>query len=57
MGEEAGFEVVMIDTRSLNGHMTELYPDCEAVRGAYAMCRDAAACDFDRTVIRTIEFS
>lgn len=57
VGKEACFDVVMIDTRRINGHMTELYPDCDAVRGAYAMCKDAAALDFDRTLIKTIEFT
>jgi hypothetical protein len=57
VGKETSFGVVMIDTRRLNGHMTELYPDCEAVRGAYAMCRDAAASDFDPAVIRAVEFT
>ncbi len=57
VGEEAGFEVVMVDTRPLNGHMTEIYPDCEAVAGAYAMCRDAACANGDRTKVSRISFS
>jgi Glyoxalase/Bleomycin resistance protein/Dioxygenase superfamily len=53
MYRNAGYEVVMemsvqndtvvyVDTRSTAGHMLELYPDSEAIRGIYTRVREAA---------------
>lgn len=56
VGNENGFEVAMIDTRAMNGHMIEIYADCEPVRAAYALCREAAASGADRSVIQSIDF-
>jgi hypothetical protein len=56
VGDVGGFDVAMVDTRPLNGHITEIYADCEPVRAAYQLVRDAAASSADRGIIRPISF-
>jgi hypothetical protein len=56
VGDVGGFDVAMVDTRPLNGHITEIYADCEPVRAAYQLVRDAAASSDDRGIIRPISF-
>jgi len=35
-------DFAFIDTRDTLGHMTELYQDCDLIRGFYQMIADAA---------------
>ncbi len=37
-----GAKICYADTRALNGHMLEIYPENEGIRAMYAMARDAA---------------
>ncbi|MES2493658.1 MAG: VOC family protein [Pseudomonadota bacterium] len=56
VGGANGFDVAMVDTRPLNGHITEIYADCAPIRAAYDLVRDAAATNDDRMTIRPIGF-
>jgi hypothetical protein len=56
VGGESGFDVAMIDTRRINGHMVELYGDIAPIQAAYALARDAAASTQDRTQITEVGF-
>jgi len=38
-----GHQICYVDTRSLLGHMTEIYPDLPLIRAMYAEAREAAA--------------
>lgn len=51
-----GSDIVFVDTRPLNGHMTEIYPNNEVIRAAYSLAREAASSAIDQSKITTIAF-
>lgn len=53
---EEGFDVAFLDTRSVNGHMVEIYQDIPPILGAYEMCRKAAGYFAGRPLIQAIAF-
>jgi hypothetical protein len=56
IGGEAGFDCYMVDTRSVNGHMVEIYGNVAPVRGTYEMVKQAAAAGAARETVLPIKF-
>ena len=56
VGGDMGCDVAFIDTRTMSGHMTEMYTNNEMIRASYTMAREAAASAQDRSLITTIRF-
>ncbi len=52
----AGYDVAFLDTRELNGHMVEIYPDAEPLMGAYEMSRKAGGNFSGQPLIQKIQF-